>query len=203
MSKLSVIPALVPCKTERLSYVFSVFFCLIAFLVLCPWVLSAQLEKDIEKLKRCISKRNEMTAAMVARDWQNLERLGNEYLLVCKGGTDPEDLSVAYAHIAIANNRLEKYRSALTAAESCIKAYYANPGCHIEKSEALIALGRKSEAWKSLEISEKLARHALDTAKQELNDARSELDRKNQTSKIDLYNTQLLLIESIRSELAR
>ena len=128
-----------------------------------------------------------------------LEHLSNEYVLLCKGVADPEDLSVAYENIANANNRLERHKAALTAAESCIRTYYANPGCHIEKSDALIAMGRKSEAWKSLEISERLARHALEGAKERLNNAKSDFDRKEAATYIRLYESQLNEIESIRS----
>jgi hypothetical protein len=59
---------------------------------------------------------DEQTGAVVAKDWEMLVRLSNEYLLLCKGVADPEYLSVAYELIAKANNMLEKYKPALTAA---------------------------------------------------------------------------------------
>jgi hypothetical protein len=187
-----------PRKTESLSHLFSFLFCLIGFLVLCPGVLFAQ-RQDMEKIKGCISKMSERTAAIAAKDWEMLDRLSNEFLLLCKGVADPGDLSVAYENIAMANNQLERHKTALTAAESCIRAYYANPGCHIQKSYVLIAIGRQSEAWKSLEISERLALHALEGAKERLNNARSDFDRKEAATYIRLNEAQLNEIQSIRS----
>ena len=160
-------------------------------------------ERELKKKEQCISLTNEETAALVANDWENLDRLAKAYAVECKGVFDAQWLSGAHENIAIANNAQGKFKYALAASDVCAKTYYGNPGCHIQKSRALIALGRKAEAEKSLEISEKLARHALEGAHRDLNQARSELDKELHTSSVARSEGYLNLIESMRTNLAQ
>lgn len=160
-------------------------------------------ERELKKKEKCISLKNEETAALVAKDWGNLDRLARAYTRECKGVFEAEWLSGAHENIAIANNAQGKYKNALVASNACAKAYYGSPGCHIQKSRALIALGEKTEAVKSLDISERLARHALEIAQHDLNQAYSELDKELYTSKIYQHNSYLDFIDSMRSELAQ
>lgn len=66
-----------------------------------------------------------------------------------------------------------------------------------------MALGRKIECGKSLDISERLARHALEGAQRDLNRAYSELYKELYTAKISQNEAYLSLIDSMRSELAQ
>lgn len=152
---------------------------------------------------RCISLHNEKTAALVADDWENLDRLAREYIKKCKGVFDADWLSGAYENIALANNSRGKFKSALIASESCVKAYYGSPGCHIEKAKALMSIGKISEAKEALDISEKLAGHALEGAQWNFNHARSELDKELYTSYISRYESSLELINYLRTKLAQ
>jgi hypothetical protein len=165
-----------------------------------------QLKKEEWELKRkneCISRRNEETAALVAKDWENLDILARAYVRECKDVFDPQWLSRAHENIAIAKNAQGKFKDALVASNECAKAYYGSPGCHIQKSSALIALGKKAEALKSLDISERLAHHGLEGAKRNLNQAYYELDKELYTSIISEHESQLYLIDSMRSELTQ
>jgi tetratricopeptide (TPR) repeat protein len=107
-----------------------------------------------EKEDQCISLIKQSTAALVARDWDNLERINKDRLKYCKGVENSENLSEGYANIAIANNEQERPKLALDACESCIKTYYGNPSCHLEKAKALMKLGRKKESLKTLDSLE-------------------------------------------------
>jgi hypothetical protein len=116
-----------------------------------------QLEKEKLELKKkdqCISRFNEQTSALVAQDWDNLNRLARIYTKDCKNAFNDDWLSVSYENIAISNNHNKKYKIALVASNDCIKAGYGNPGCSIQKAEALASLGKKTEALKSLDISD-------------------------------------------------
>ena len=83
-----------------------------------------------------------------------------------------------------------------------VETYYGNPGCHFQKTRALIALGRKAEARKSLDISERLTRHALENAKRKIERSRFEIEKELHRSSINLYESQLFYIETMRSRLA-
>ena len=157
---------------------------------------------EVKKKEQCISLKKEQAAALVARDWENLERLAKDYIAKCKEVFSSQDLSGCFVDIAIANNELGKPRLALAAAEMCIEIYYGNPGCHIEKTRALIALGRKAEARKSLDISERLTRHALENAKRELESSSSEIEKNLHRSSINHYESALLYIVTMRFTLA-
>lgn len=160
-------------------------------------------ERELKKKEQCISLKNEETAALVAKDWENLDRLARIYVGECKDVFEAQWLSGAHENIAIANNAQGKFKYALVASNACVKAYYGSPGCHIQKSRALVALGEKAEAVKSLDISERLARHALEGAQHDLNQAYSELDKELYTSRISQHESYLYLIDAMRSELAQ
>lgn len=81
-----------------------------------------------------------------------------------------------------------------------MKIYYSNPGCHIEKTRALFSLGKKPEAVKSLEISARLAQHALEGEQNNLEQARAEIDKKYHASRVHLFESQLRYIEKLRSD---
>ena len=116
----------------------------------------------VEWMNECISQLDERTAAFVARDWTQLERLAKRYLQDCKGVFDSENYSGAYEDIASANIELNNPLAALAASERCIDVYYANAGCHVSKIRALIKLSRLSEAHSEFEIAEKLIVHLIE-----------------------------------------
>lgn len=157
---------------------------------------------EVKKIEQCISLTNEQTAALVAEDWENLERLAKDYITKCKEVVSSEDLSSRVVNIAMANNELGKPRLALAAAETCLKTYYGTPGCHIEKTRALIALGRKDEARKSLDISERITQHALENANRDFERSRFEIEKELHRSSIYLYKSQLFQIGKMRSRLS-
>lgn len=160
-------------------------------------------ELALKKKKQCISLMNEQTAALAAKDWENLDRLAKSYAGQCKGVFEAEWLSAAHENIAMANNAERKFKYALVASDACTQAYYGNPGCYIQKASALMSLGKKVESGKSLNIAERLARHALEGARRDLSQARSELDKEMHTAAIFRLESYLNLIDSIRSKLTQ
>ena len=83
----------------------------------------------------CVEQIKERTAALVARDWPQLNRLATRYIQLCRGAFDARDLSTAYEHIAIASLGMHRPKDALDAADSCIGTYYANPGGTLRRYE--------------------------------------------------------------------
>lgn len=165
-------------------------------------------ERELKKKEQCVSRKNEQTAALVAEDWESLMRIAKSYVTNCKGIFDHENiytewLSDAHENIVIANNRLGKFKDALVASEACTKAYYDHPGCYVAKAEALIALGRRTEAVKSLDIAERLTLHASERARWDLDHARSELDKEVHTAYISRCGSYIDSIYSMRIELDR
>lgn len=160
-------------------------------------------ELELKKKEQCISLKNEETVALVAKDWENLDRIAKSYVGQCKGVFEAEWLSVSHESIAIANNAQRKFKYALVASDACTKAYYGNPGCYIQKASALMSLGKKIESGKSIDIAERLAQYALEGARRDISQARSELHKEMYTARISRFESYLYLIDSIRSELAQ
>lgn len=178
-------------------------FLVFLLIVLCISTASstvAAYDRISAKDQQCISLTNEQTAALVARDWENLERLSKNYLVECGGFVTPEVLSSGAVNIPMANNALGRYKQALRTADECVKIYYGNPGCHIQKAQALFALGNKPDAIVVLEISGKIARHALEGAKHDLERARSEGKKELHRSSVYLYESQLRHIDALRKQ---
>jgi len=160
------------------------------------WVIAGEREEQ------CISLIEQCTAAIVARDWDNLERISKDRVKYCKGVEKTEDLSYGYADIAMANNNQGRPTLALDACESCIKTYYGNPRCHIEKSQALIKLGRKKEALDVLDIAEKLVDHNLKINERDLSNAYSSVDKEFYEAKKNNLETNLSYINFLRESIS-
>ena len=116
----------------------------------------------------CIAGINERTAALVAQDWQSLERFSEKYVRTCKGVFYAEDFSGAYEGIADANIALGNPKKAIAAADACIATFYANTGCQLQRAVALIELKRLPEARSALDRAEKLIAHRAETARRDL-----------------------------------
>ena len=119
----------------------------------------------------CLTKINERTAALVAQDWIELERMAEQYSRICKGAFSASDDSSAFENIALANFRKGKAKIALSAAESCIRLSFSNSGCHVWRLEALVALGRIDEARTSFERVERLLTHLMENNDKNLAEA--------------------------------
>ena len=119
----------------------------------------------------CIAGINERTAALVAQDWQSLERFSEKYIRTCKGVFDAEDFSGAYEGIADANIAMGNPKKAIAAADACIATFYANTGCQVQRAVALIDLKRLPEARSALDRAEKLIAHRTEIVKRELKTA--------------------------------
>jgi tetratricopeptide (TPR) repeat protein len=169
-------------------------FLVIAF-TLCAYSASAQTQL------RCLEQLEERTAAMTARDWLSLERLAKRYLQSCHGvtGNDAHEMSLAYEQIAIANSAMHRAQDALKAADSCVIMYYANPGCHLEKALALLALNRLLEARDVLDVTERLLHSALRQNDLALRTTYTSVNHELHLALKHKYVTKLQLVEALRA----
>ncbi len=122
----------------------------------------------------CVDLIRQRTAAFVASDWQNVDRMSVEFITYCDGVLGKDQLASAYENIAIANIEMGKPKEALNAAESCIKINYSEPGCHFAKARAFLQLGNIVEMRRSLDISEKLAQHRIEISNSKMKYADTE-----------------------------
>jgi tetratricopeptide (TPR) repeat protein len=156
-----------------------------------------------DKMKQCITQMDARTAALVARDWPQLERFAKRYLQDCKGVFDSENYSYAYEDIAMANMELNNPAAALEASERCIDVYYANAGCHVTKVRALAKLLRLSEARSEFEIAERLIVHLIEINEENLHKTSDPSEygialRKVYSSKGNKLRALQKLLDSIR-----
>jgi hypothetical protein len=142
----------------------------------------------------------ERTAALVARDWPQLEKIARNYIQVCQGGCDAASLSYAFAGIAIANLEMFRFLDALESANSCIESYYANPLCHFLKVKALIAIDRIVEAQATFRIAERLVSHSLSKTESDL---RSDSDSSYRESLLAYKNEYEAIEKQLNSLRAR
>ena len=120
----------------------------------------------------CVARINERTAALAARDWDELERLAEQYSKLCKGVFSASDDSTAFEHVALANYYGKgNYRKALAANDACIRTSFSNSGCHVSRLQVLVALGRTAEARASYERVERLLSHLMESNDRSLADA--------------------------------
>lgn len=151
-----------------------------------------------EKLKQCIAEMNERTAAKVANDWLQLERLAKRYLRDRKGVMDSENYSNAHSDIAAANLQIGNAAAALAAIEECIDTFYANPGCHVDKVRALIELKQSAEARIQFGIAERLVDHLIQSNESDLRRASQSLEKELCESKGRNLNAQKSYLDSLR-----
>jgi hypothetical protein len=169
------------------------FICFLAIACLL-WAHSA----SAQTIERCIEQKRERTAAVNARDWPNLDRLSKRYVQSCRGVTGAQDISNAYEDIARANRRRHRAQDALEAANMCVTTYYANPGCHLEKAQAMLALNRLIEARDILDVTERLLKSALTENDLAFRSAYHSLERELHLTIKKNYEAQLGLVEDLR-----
>lgn len=153
-----------------------------------------------QKNQECISLINERTAALVADDWQHLERLAKRYLQTCRSVHDPESLANAQEDLAIAYLKLGNLTAALLATESCIDLFYASAGCHVRWTELLLKLERPQEARASLAIAEKLVGYLITTTEKNLQRAAHPLERDLNAAKLEKLRALEYRISTLRPQ---
>ena len=156
---------------------------------------------EIKQKRQCIDLVNQQTAAFVAEDWEQLNRIAMKFINSCKEVYTARDLASGYSSQATALNRLGRPREALIAADSCIGIYYPDPTCHLERVYALIGLKRFSQVRGALGVTERLAKHNLETAENNLNSPTvDDLEKELFRSEINLFKSILNKIEALKKE---
>ena len=149
-----------------------------------------------ETRAQCIDNSAERTAALVARDWSQLIRLSKRNLNLCSSVYGPEQRSNLHARIAVANSRMEKHREALDAADLCIRTYYPNTTCHLERVRAQTQLRRWKDAQATLEIARRLIAHSTEEAKKHF-------ERQTDVAARDFWSARLEQLDAEAEELAQ
>lgn len=141
-------------------------------------IMPAAAQKQPEKKQSdCIAKINERTAALVAQDWAELERMAEYYSKECKGVFNTADDSTAYEQITLANFKRGNVKKAIAAADTCIRLSFSNSGCHVWRIEALLASGRMAEARIGLDKLDRLIAHLMEGNDKNLAAAMSAQDK--------------------------
>ncbi|HJY05203.1 MAG TPA: hypothetical protein VJ323_02745 [Bryobacteraceae bacterium] len=123
--------------------------------------------RDSSEVDACAEQLEQRTAALLARDWLQLEILAKRYLHTCSGVVGSEKLADAHWSIAVAKLEAGQYPESLRASDDCIQVFNSNPGCHLAKTEALVGLKRLNEARAALEMTERLTEHLIESAERD------------------------------------
>jgi len=116
----------------------------------------------------CVSLIEVRTAALVASDWQQLDRLAKQYIQGCTSVHDAEAVANAHSDIATSQFQLGNMMTALSAADTCINVFYASASCHFMRTRLLLESGRLRDARAALAITEKLVAHLIAKAETDL-----------------------------------
>ncbi len=141
---------------------------------------------------QCIGDIRNAAAAIVARDWNSLERISERYIRNCKDLFGIEDESDAYQRISLANNELGNPKKAIASANACIIKFYANVGCHVQLANAFLALDRNVEAKVSLDRADNLITYRLVNLNRDLRNS-------SLSGNSDLIEAQISNLKSERS----
>ncbi len=98
-------------------------FLLAGAILLALWSSAEAVAQTIEKAEGCVSQIEQQTAALVAQDWSQLERLARRYIKDCEDVFSSEYNSQAHEYLSLALFYLGKFEAALAASETCINTY--------------------------------------------------------------------------------
>ena len=153
-----------------------------------------------DAIRLCTDQMRARTAAFVARDWAQVERLAKEFVRECKNVLDAEDVGNAYEQIAIASVELDNLAAARAAEDACINILYAHAGCHVSKVGTLIKLDRLAEARTALDMAQRLIKHAVEITEEKLVDAPDQASRRVYLAKLRKLNAYQSYAERLRQE---
>ena len=143
---------------------------------------------------QCVDQINERTAAFVAQDWGQVERLAIRYTKDCSAVFGARDDAAPFGDLAVARLKQGSASQALAAADRCIAIFYPSSSCHVSRVQALLASGRVAEARVGLERSERLIIHLLESNSR---DRHSGPKKGMDTDLIDAIRESLLAQQSL------
>ncbi len=177
-------------------------FLLASAILLALWSSEA-VAQTIEKAEECVSQREQQTAALVAQDWSQLERLARRYINDCEDVFSSKYNSQAHNYLSIALFYLGNFEAALAASETCIGIYYSSSSCHVQKVQSLIELEGFADARPALEIAERLIAYLIETNRKNIRSATESLSRELYQSTHDQLLAEKALLEKLRSHFER
>jgi hypothetical protein len=175
--------------------------------VLCAWLMATAqgtcLADDAREalFDKCTYATEELTAALVAKDWEVVERLALRRLPICRPVHSPAEQSENFEEVAWARFHRDNFTGSLAAARDCITLFYGNPGCHLVKAYALHEMSRDVEARGALQVAERLVEHALQNAHEKLERANSQPEQSLHRSKVREFQSILNSAHELRSTL--
>jgi hypothetical protein len=171
---------------------------LISAALTTPTIAQEGRRVSTEELRaQCIDNSSERLGALVARDWPQLIRLATRDIRLCKSVYGSEEISRLQGLIALAQGRMGNAREALQVADLCIRTYYSNTSCHLERSRSLFALRRLEEANRSTEVTRRLIEHARQDAKERIDRLENSSSKELWTSRLDLLDSEAEALEAI------
>ena len=145
----------------------------------------------------CIDNSSERLEALVARDWGQLIRLAKRDIALCRPIYSPEEISRIQAFITLAHSRSGNTREALQTADLCIRTFYPNTSCHLERSRSLLAIGKLQEGKRSIEVTRRLIEHAREDAKQRIDALANPSSRDLWVARLDQLGAEAEALEEI------
>lgn len=152
------------------------FLVLFAAVGRAPYAIPAESPR-VRLMKDCTALIENQTAAFLARDHEQVVKIAQEYISLCRDVQVREDIAGAHADIADAQYELQKYQEALKSSELCLTAHYRLAACHFQKGQALAAVGSSDRALKSLEVAERFAGEAIVDADKKQEGKLEDVDR--------------------------
>jgi hypothetical protein len=163
-----------------------------------PPLATDQRPSYVQRYQECTSLIKQRTAALVANDWPQLERLAKLYLQECTGVHPSESLANAQEDLAVAYDRLDNQMAVLAATERCIEIFYATPRCHVQRAWALVKLGRQQDARAAFAIADKVVSHAITTTETDLQRAGDPSRRELDAANLQKYRALAAQVDVIR-----
>jgi tetratricopeptide (TPR) repeat protein len=144
-------------------------------------------ENDVDRQNNCSDRTTQKTAALTAQDWKSLLQMSIDFIPACRGVYDDDSIASNYEDMAIAYYQMGNYKEALKASDKGVETSYKEPGSHTQRGVALIALNNLADSFKSLNIAEKLAKHAIENVNRHIKYLEI---TKNNYENLQLYETK-------------
>lgn len=150
----------------------------------------------------CIDQIERRTAALVARDWEQLAGEAQTYVSTCGLTLGADHMAGAYEHLAMAHLELRNPRQALRAADTCLTVFYGKTGCHIGRARALLNQNRPQDARVAVERAERLLEAAIPRLERNLKVMRSANEREVTESHLEELKAQQGYVGALKEKLA-
>src|SRR5450755_2379621 len=120
-------------------------FLFTSLIVLVACIVSPAVARAQSSIQQCTSIQQQLTESMSARTYKNVISLERQYLTYCKDYSQPEQIALEMATLALALNNDKQHQDALGVANRCLQLNFAELFCLYDKAVALYFLGNLAE----------------------------------------------------------